>query len=98
LNPSIIAHTNAKARLAALQDPATVLPDETVDTTRTVQLGDTTLELSYVGRNHSDSWLVMRLPKEKLSFLALCACDEVWGARPSVRVAALRGLCAETPA
>jgi glyoxylase-like metal-dependent hydrolase (beta-lactamase superfamily II) len=65
---TIIAHKNAKARLAVLQDPATVLPDETVDTTRTIQLGDTTLELSYVGLNHSDSSLVMRLPKEKIIF------------------------------
>jgi glyoxylase-like metal-dependent hydrolase (beta-lactamase superfamily II) len=64
----VIAHTRAKARLAALQDPATVLPDETVDTTRTIQLGNTTLELSYVGLNHSDSSLVMRLPKEKILF------------------------------
>ena len=59
---TVIAHTRAKARLAVLQDPATVLPDETVDTTRTIQLGDTTLELRYVGLNHSDSSLVMRLP------------------------------------
>jgi glyoxylase-like metal-dependent hydrolase (beta-lactamase superfamily II) len=65
---TIIAHKNAKARLAVLQDPATVLPDETVDTTRTIQLGDTALELSYVGLNHSDSSLVMRLPKEKIIF------------------------------
>jgi glyoxylase-like metal-dependent hydrolase (beta-lactamase superfamily II) len=65
---TIIAHTNAKARLAVLQDPATVLPDETVDTSRTIQLGDTALELSYVGLNHSDSSLVMRLPKEKIIF------------------------------
>jgi glyoxylase-like metal-dependent hydrolase (beta-lactamase superfamily II) len=65
---TVIAHTRAKERLAALQDPATVLPDETVDTTRTIQLGDTTLELRYVGLNHSDSSLVMRLPKEKIIF------------------------------
>ena len=65
---TVIAHTRAKARLAVLQDPATVLPDETVDTTRTIQLGDTTLELRYVGLNHSDSSLVMRLPKEKILF------------------------------
>jgi glyoxylase-like metal-dependent hydrolase (beta-lactamase superfamily II) len=51
-----------------LQDPATVLPDETVDTSRTIQLGDTALELSYVGLNHSDSSLVMRLPREKIIF------------------------------
>jgi glyoxylase-like metal-dependent hydrolase (beta-lactamase superfamily II) len=65
---TIIAHKNAKARLAVLQDPATVLPDETVDTSRTIQLGDTALELSYVGLNHSDSSLVMRLPREKIIF------------------------------
>ena len=65
---TIIAHKNARARLAVLQDPATVLPDETVDTIRTIRLGDTTLELSYVGPNHSDSLLVMRLPKEKIIF------------------------------
>jgi len=65
---TIIAHRRAKERLAALQDPATVLPNETVDTSRTIQLGDTTLELHYVGLNHSDSSLVMRLPKEKIIF------------------------------
>jgi glyoxylase-like metal-dependent hydrolase (beta-lactamase superfamily II) len=65
---TIIAHKNAKARLAVLQDPATVLPDETVDTSQTIKLGDTTLELSYVGLNHSDSSLVMRLPREKIIF------------------------------
>jgi glyoxylase-like metal-dependent hydrolase (beta-lactamase superfamily II) len=65
---TVIAHTRAKERLAALQDPATVLPDETVDTSRTIQLGGTTLELRYVGLNHSDSSLVMRLPREKIIF------------------------------
>jgi glyoxylase-like metal-dependent hydrolase (beta-lactamase superfamily II) len=65
---TIIAHKNAKARLAVIQDPATVLPDETVDTTRSIQLGGTTLELSYIGLNHSDSSLVMRLPREKIIF------------------------------
>jgi glyoxylase-like metal-dependent hydrolase (beta-lactamase superfamily II) len=65
---TVIAHTNAKARLAVLQDPATVLPDETVDTSRTITLGDTALELSYIGLNHSDSSLVMRLPQEKIIF------------------------------
>jgi hypothetical protein len=39
-----------------------VLPAETVETTQAAQLGDTTLELHYVGLNHSDSSLVMRLP------------------------------------
>jgi glyoxylase-like metal-dependent hydrolase (beta-lactamase superfamily II) len=33
-----------------------------------IRLGDTTLELHHVGRNHSDSSLVMLLPKEKIIF------------------------------
>jgi glyoxylase-like metal-dependent hydrolase (beta-lactamase superfamily II) len=47
-----------------------VLPDETTgDEGRTIVLGGTTLELKYVGLNHSDSTLVMRLPKEKIIFV-----------------------------
>ena len=64
----IIAHKRAKERLAALKDPNTPLPDELVDRKRTIKLGGTTLELSYIGLNHSDSTLVMRLPKEKVLF------------------------------
>jgi len=67
---TIIAHRKAKQRLEKLADPATPLPDETVDDKgRTLKLGGTTLELRYVGLNHSDSTLVMRLPKEKLIFV-----------------------------
>jgi glyoxylase-like metal-dependent hydrolase (beta-lactamase superfamily II) len=67
---TIIAHRKAKQRLEKLADPATPLPDETVDDKgRTIKLGGTTLELRYVGLNHSDSTLVMRLPKEKLLFV-----------------------------
>src|SRR5688572_24418082 len=67
---TIVAHRRAKERLEKLQDPATPLPDETVDNKgRTIKLGGTTLELSYVGLNHSDSTLVMRLPKERLLFV-----------------------------
>jgi glyoxylase-like metal-dependent hydrolase (beta-lactamase superfamily II) len=66
----IIAHKKAKDRLAVLKDPHTPLPDETVgDGGRTIKLGGTTLELKYVGLNHSDSTLVLRLPKEKLLFV-----------------------------
>lgn len=64
-----IAHRNATARLKALADPHTVLPDESVgDRGRTIKLGGTTLELKYYGENHSDSSLVMFLPKEKIAF------------------------------
>ena len=37
-------------------------------TRKVIKLGGTTLELLYVGKNHSDSTLVMRLPKEKIIF------------------------------
>ena len=64
----IVAHKRAKDRLAVLKDPATPLPDETFTKKRTITLGGTALELSYLGLNHSDSSIVMRLPKEKILF------------------------------
>src|SRR5882762_10408802 len=65
-----IAHRRAKERLAMLQDPHTVLPDETIgDDGKTIVLGDTAIELTFLGLNHSDSNLVMRLPKERIIFL-----------------------------
>ena len=66
---TIIAHKRAKERLERLQDPATPLPDEVFEKSRTLKLGGTTLELTYLGLNHSDSTIVMRLPKEKLLFV-----------------------------
>jgi glyoxylase-like metal-dependent hydrolase (beta-lactamase superfamily II) len=65
---TFVAHTRAKERLAVLKDPHTVLPDETFDRTRTIRLGGTVLELTYLGLNHSDNSIVMRLPKEKIIF------------------------------
>ena len=65
---TIIAHQRVKDRLSVLKDPNTPLPDETITTNRTIQLGGTTLELHYLGVNHSDTTLVMRLPKERIIF------------------------------
>ena len=65
----IIAHRNVTKRLAPLKDPNTPLPDETFTGNKTIRLGGTTLELSFLGLNHSDSNLVMRLPKEKIVFI-----------------------------
>ena len=66
---TFIAHRRAQERLAGIKDPHTVMPDEVVgDGGRTVTLGDTTLELIYLGLNHSDSTLLMRLPKDKIVF------------------------------
>ena len=67
---TIVAHRRAKERLEKLQDPATPLPDEVVeDAGRVIRLGGKIVELSYVGLNHSDSTLVMRLPQDRLIFL-----------------------------
>ncbi|MFL5123790.1 MAG: MBL fold metallo-hydrolase [Microvirga sp.] len=65
---TIVAHRRAKERLAALKAPDVVVPDEIVDQKRTIKLGGTTVDLVYTGRNHSDSSLVMFLPKEKIIF------------------------------
>ena len=66
---TIVAHKNAKKRLTAINDPATPLPDRYVGDNTTLRLGGTTLELRYLGLNHSDTNLVMRLPREKIIFL-----------------------------
>jgi glyoxylase-like metal-dependent hydrolase (beta-lactamase superfamily II) len=66
---TIIAHRRALERLERLQDPATPLPDEVFDRRRVIRLGGTTLELTYHGLNHSDSTIVMRLPRERIIFV-----------------------------
>jgi glyoxylase-like metal-dependent hydrolase (beta-lactamase superfamily II) len=66
---TIIAHKRAKERLAQIKDPHTPLPDQVFDKNKTIKLGGVTLELMYLGLNHSDSTIVMRLPKEKLVFI-----------------------------
>jgi len=68
LGASFVAHRNAQSRISTLKSDEVVIPDQVVDAKRTITLGDTTLELNYVGKNHSDSTLVMRLPKEKIIF------------------------------
>jgi glyoxylase-like metal-dependent hydrolase (beta-lactamase superfamily II) len=67
---TIVAHRRARERLEVLRDPATPLPDEVVEHSgRVIRLGGRIVELSYVGLNHSDSTLVMRLPQDRLIFL-----------------------------
>jgi glyoxylase-like metal-dependent hydrolase (beta-lactamase superfamily II) len=65
---TFVAHKRAKERLTELNFADITPVDEAVDDKRTIELGGTTLELIYVGRNHSDNTLLMRLPKEKLIF------------------------------
>jgi glyoxylase-like metal-dependent hydrolase (beta-lactamase superfamily II) len=68
LGATFVAHKNAKARIDAVKSPDVVSPDQVVDGKKNITLGGTTLELNYVGKNHSDNTLVMRLPKEKIIF------------------------------
>jgi len=63
LGATFIAHRRAKERLEEMKYEDAVIPDEVVDGRRVISLGGTELELAFVGRNHSDSSLVMRLPK-----------------------------------
>jgi glyoxylase-like metal-dependent hydrolase (beta-lactamase superfamily II) len=65
---TFVAHKRAKERLAELNFADITPVDEAVDKQRSIELGGTTLELVDVGRNHSDTTLLMRLPKEKLIF------------------------------
>ena len=65
---TFISHRRAKERIVQVKDPFTIVPDETIEDFRAITLGDTTLELSFVGLNHSDSSLVMRLPAQKIIF------------------------------
>lgn len=64
----IVAHRRAKERLDTMKNPAVPSPDEVVDDKRVIELGGTVLELHHPGRNHSDSSLVMFLPKERIIF------------------------------
>lgn len=63
----VIAHDNAKAAIVGEKRP-TAVPNITFAERLTIELGGTVLELSYVGRNHSNNSLVMRFPKERLLF------------------------------
>lgn len=67
---TFVAHRRAKERLERLADPHTVVPDVAVgDNGTTIRLGGTELVLRYHGFNHSDSTLVMHLPKERIIFV-----------------------------
>jgi glyoxylase-like metal-dependent hydrolase (beta-lactamase superfamily II) len=65
-----VAHKNTKSLLEQRKAPDIVIPDLVVDDTGgKLELGGTTLELLYLGKNHGDNSLIMRLPKEKIIFV-----------------------------
>ncbi len=63
----VVAHDNAKATILGEKRP-TAVPDVTFSDSMTITLGGKTVELSYLGRSHSDNMIVMRFPAERALF------------------------------
>lgn len=64
---TVVAHENAKADIVGEGRP-TAVPDITFDGEMIIELGGKTVELTYVGRSHSDNMIVMRFPEERVLF------------------------------
>ena len=56
------------AEFAALRGGNITLPNVLLSDRMTIELGGQIVELTYVGRNHSDNSIVMRFPKERTLF------------------------------
>ena len=63
-----VAHRRAKETLELLKNPTAVIPDLVVDDRAVLTLGGRSVELHYVGRNHTDNAVVVLVPKEKILF------------------------------
>ncbi len=63
----VVAHENAKRTIIGEARP-TAVPQVTFKKRLTITLGGKTVELSYLGRNHSDNMIVMRFPAERTLF------------------------------
>ena len=65
---TFVAQRGAKAALLSLDVAGVVIPDLLVDDQSVLSLGGMELELNFVGRNHSDNSLVMRVPDAGIIF------------------------------
>jgi glyoxylase-like metal-dependent hydrolase (beta-lactamase superfamily II) len=63
----VVAHDSAKAAIIAEKRP-TAVPDITFSEDMIIELGGTLVQLSYVGKNHSDNSIVVRFPRERILF------------------------------
>ena len=63
----VIAHEKTKATIVGEGRP-TAVPDLTFSDEMTLELGGKTVELTYVGRGHSDNSIVMNFPAERTLF------------------------------
>ena len=65
---TVVGHENAKAAIIGENRP-TAVPDITFSDRMTLTLGGKTVELIYVGKNHSDNSIVMLFPEERTLFV-----------------------------
>jgi glyoxylase-like metal-dependent hydrolase (beta-lactamase superfamily II) len=63
----VIAHENTKRTILGEKRP-TAVPQITFKKRMTLELGGKTVELRYLGKNHSDNMIVMRFPEERTLF------------------------------
>jgi len=63
----VVAHERAKRVIVGERRP-TAVPHVTFSDRLTIDLGGSTVELEWVGRNHSDNSIVMRFPAERALF------------------------------
>jgi glyoxylase-like metal-dependent hydrolase (beta-lactamase superfamily II) len=63
----VVAHQDAKVAIVGEKRP-TAVPQVTFTDRMEIELGGTVMELHWVGRNHSNNSVVMRLPREKIAF------------------------------
>ena len=63
----VIAHDKAKVQIIGERRP-TAVPDITFNDQMTLELGGKTVELKYLGKNHSDNMIVMHFPAERALF------------------------------
>lgn len=63
----VVAHERAKRVIVGERRP-TAVPHVTFSDRMTIELGGSTVELEWVGRNHSDNSIVMRFPAERALF------------------------------
>ena len=66
---TVVAHDGSRSGWRNCRIRTRCCPTRTSATGARITLGGTTLELTYHGLNHSDSALVMRLPKERMMFI-----------------------------
>jgi glyoxylase-like metal-dependent hydrolase (beta-lactamase superfamily II) len=64
---TFVSHDLAKLAMVADKVPSP-LADDSFQYRRTIELGGSSVELSYVGRNHGDGGILMRFPKERVLF------------------------------